>query len=272
MCTALHTKQGLPQNQKYASFHAVSLYKVVTDENEIYFAGELFVSTEKSYAIRAPLRHCWPHARLTARNVTGMVTGIRSILEYACIVWRPYTTKLVNNIEPIQNQAAGFVSDNFNFRHTMTSIKHQLKLQLLKIRRKTSRFSFPRTLYNGNTCLNRDRYSLLPLPPSRQNDSQNVREISSRTDMLMYSFSGNTIGECNSLQAEVLSASPNYVFKNYLGRLLQSCLYGLVDWFCDPFAFASLWYSCGFTSFSFSSVLFLFVSRCHLVYIFLWIT
>lgn len=57
---------------------------------------------------------------------TGYFSDVRPILEYACIVWDAHRQICINQVERIQNQAASFVSDNYNFRESVSEIKHTL--------------------------------------------------------------------------------------------------------------------------------------------------
>ena len=76
---------------------------------------------------------------------------VRPIMEYGSSVWDPYTDKLQEELEKIQNRAASFVARNYVYEiGSMTGILGQLKWESLKKRRKhnygfTSSF---RPLYN----------------------------------------------------------------------------------------------------------------------------
>ena len=72
----------------------------------------------------------------------GMVCPI---LEYGNLVWDPYTDKLQEELEKVQNHAARFVTRNYVYETgRMTGILGQLKWESLKKRRKDNR---PSLLY-----------------------------------------------------------------------------------------------------------------------------
>ena len=72
----------------------------------------------------------------------GMVCPI---LEYGSSVWDPYTDKLQEELEKVQNHAARFVTRNYVYETgRMTGILGQLKWESLKKRRKDNR---PSLLY-----------------------------------------------------------------------------------------------------------------------------
>ena len=72
---------------------------------------------------------------------------VRPILEYGSSVWDPYTDKLQEKLEMVQNHAARFVTRNYVYETgSMTGIIGQLKWESLKKRRKDNRIIF---LYKG---------------------------------------------------------------------------------------------------------------------------
>ena len=65
---------------------------------------------------------------------------LRPILEYGSLVWDPYTGKLQEELEKVQNCAARFVTRNYVYETgSMTDILRQLKWESLKKRRKDNR-------------------------------------------------------------------------------------------------------------------------------------
>ena len=67
----------------------------------------------------------------------GMVRPIR---ENGSSVWDPYTDKLQEELEKVQNRAASFVTRNYVYeKGSMTGIIGQLKWESLKKRRKDNR-------------------------------------------------------------------------------------------------------------------------------------
>ena len=72
---------------------------------------------------------------------------VRPILEYGSSVWDPYTDKLQEELEKVQNRAAKFVTRNYVYKtESMTGILGQLKWESLKKRRKDNRLFL---LYKG---------------------------------------------------------------------------------------------------------------------------
>ena len=65
---------------------------------------------------------------------------VRPILKYGSSVWDPYTDKLQEELEMVENRAADFVTRNYVYESgSMTGILGQLKWESLKKRRKDNR-------------------------------------------------------------------------------------------------------------------------------------
>ena len=65
---------------------------------------------------------------------------VRPVLDYESSFWDPYTDKLQNELENVQNRAARFVTRNYVYETgNMTGILGQLKWESLKKRRKDNR-------------------------------------------------------------------------------------------------------------------------------------
>ena len=67
---------------------------------------------------------------------------VRSILEYASIVWAPYTKVNINKVEKIQRQAATFIYNDFSWNSSVSNMLHQLDLPMLTYCRDKARIIF----------------------------------------------------------------------------------------------------------------------------------
>lgn len=61
-------------------------------------------------------------------------TYVRSLLDYGCICWDPYTADLTEQLERVQNRAARFVLNDYSRKLSMTESKIKLSWQALKDR------------------------------------------------------------------------------------------------------------------------------------------
>ena len=59
----------------------------------------------------------------------------RSILEYCCTVWSPYTQDYINKLEMVQRRAARYVTNRYHNTSSVTSMLEHLELESLESRR-----------------------------------------------------------------------------------------------------------------------------------------
>ena len=97
---------------------------------------------------------------------------VRSVLEYACIVWDPQTKSLSDKLERVQSRCARYVLNNYTFKASVTAMKEQLHWQLLSRRRKNLRLKLFYCLYNDKTCITKENYIRSPFYMSEKVDHQ----------------------------------------------------------------------------------------------------
>ena len=120
---------------------------------------------------------------------------MRPILEYGSSVWDPYTGKLQEELEKVQNRVARFVTRNYVYEAgSMTGIIGQLKWDSLKKRRKDERLIL---LYKGLKCNARIPTCIDDLIPkirrSRNKHSLAFQIPPASKDVYKYSFFPQTI-------------------------------------------------------------------------------
>ena len=69
------------------------------------------------------------------------LTLVRSIPEYVCVVWSPYTLNNIQKIERVQRKGARFVCNNFSMYSSVTAMLNKLNSTSFKDRRDTSRLA-----------------------------------------------------------------------------------------------------------------------------------
>ena len=132
---------------------------------------------------------------------------VRPILEYGSSVWDPYTGKLQEEIEKVQNRAARFVTRNYVYEiGSMTDILGQLQWESLKKRRKDNRLIL---LYKGLKCKARiPTDDLIPKTRRGRNQHSLAFQIPSASkDVYKYSFFPQTIRDWNDLPESLISSS-----------------------------------------------------------------
>lgn len=144
---------------------------------------------------------------------TLYILHVRSILDYACIIWDPYQDYLIEKLEKVQNQAARFVSNNYNPYASISEIKAMLGWESLNTRRYKLRLKFFHRIYYNETGIDRNEYLYKPSYMSaRFDNSEKVFEYCYKTNNFGSSFFVQTIKDWNLLQQELVSISDNDVF------------------------------------------------------------
>lgn len=138
---------------------------------------------------------------------------VRSILDYACVVWDPHQEYLIERLEKLQNQAARFVTNKYDPFASISAIKATLNWEPLQFRRIKLRLKFFHCIYYNRTGIDKKRYLLEPNYISLRHDNpKKVREYSHSTNILANSFFPKTISDWNMLSEELVSLQNNDLF------------------------------------------------------------
>ena len=76
------------------------------------------------------------------------VTLVRSGIEYASVIWDPYTKADSNKLEKIQRAAARWILSSYSYKTSITSLLQQLQLESPEERRKIQRLAFMYKILN----------------------------------------------------------------------------------------------------------------------------
>ena len=132
---------------------------------------------------------------------------MRPILEYGSLVWDPYTDKLQEEFEKVQNPAARFVTRNYVYETgSMTGILGQLKWESFKKRRKDNRLILLYKGLNGKVSISTDDL----IPKTRRGRYQHPLAFqipSASKNVYKYSFFPQTIRDWNDLPESLISSS-----------------------------------------------------------------
>lgn len=125
---------------------------------------------------------------------------VRPRLEYACIIWDPYTKRNINSLERIQRKAVRFIFNKFSPLDSPSDLMQTNDIPLLEARRLKARLEFLYQLYNKKLALDPSPY-LTPLT-SRSTRHQHPNALTpyfARTDLFKFSYFPRTISEWNCL-------------------------------------------------------------------------
>lgn len=138
---------------------------------------------------------------------------VRSILDYACVIWDPHQQYLIDRLEKIQNQAATFVSNNYNSFPSITEIKQTLGWDPLMVRRQKLRLKFLHSIYYNRNAINPLDYLFAPTYVSnRRDNSRKILEYSYKTHSFGSTFFVKSIQEWNRLPDDIVNETDNEIF------------------------------------------------------------
>ena len=130
-----------------------------------------------------------------------------AILEYANPVWDPHGIVVQEELEKVQNRAARFVTENYNFEtESMTSILEGLGWESLHKRHKGSKLILLFKGLKGRASIPCDDLQ----PPNRRSRNQHPMAFQvpyARTDIYKYSFFPDIIRDWNTLSAAMISSA-----------------------------------------------------------------
>lgn len=147
---------------------------------------------------------------------------IRPSLEYASIIWHPHLTGLTNMLEMVQNKAARFVTSSYSRFISVSSLKAELDLATLVMRRRHARLSFFYSLYHSNTTFAQSHIFPAPHTSTRLDHAHKVSPIFARTKKYQNSPLVLCINEWNSLPSKIAEISDASMFHSALLGYLQN--------------------------------------------------
>jgi len=130
------------------------------------------------------------------------VTLVRSGMEYASVIWDPYTKADSNKLEKIQRTAARWILSSHSYETSVTSLLQQLQLESLEERHKIQRLAFMYKILNDQVAVPATSVDLtLSSRPSRGADAnqQKLVTVRSYTENYRQSYSIRTVKDWNIL-------------------------------------------------------------------------
>ena len=143
---------------------------------------------------------------------------MRPILEYAAAVWSPHLQYQIHQIGKVQRSASRFVTNDFSYHSSVTSMLVCIRWPLLEYRRNYLKLIIFYKIIHG----------LVDASTSTRGRSQRFVTAFARTDSYLYSFLPSTINLWNSLPESLIDLNDINHFKRDLSLHL---LYILID-FC----------------------------------------
>lgn len=151
-------------------------------------------------------------------------TLIRPIIEYAKIVWDPYTSGNHSKLDKIQRLAARFIFNKYRRCHSPTQLCELAELPSLELRTEYDRLKFLFLIIHGHVKIEKNDYFLIsPDEYFRNRHSMYIPPPSVRNDCFKYSFFPRAIKQWNMLtDAAVRTSSINDFLKIVKGTHVRA--------------------------------------------------
>lgn len=169
----------------------------------------------KLFLLRRKLRMADTNCKLTAYK-----SVVRPVLEYAAIVWSPYTKALIDELERVQRLAVRFICSDYKLTTSATALRQALDLEPLAMRRKIARISFLYQILSNDVNIDADKYcKIVERRTFRKTHNKYLQPYHPRVDAFKYSFFVQTIELWNALPSDAIAIPSIDTFRNRLHDL-----------------------------------------------------
>lgn len=198
------TRKKHPLNFRYhvgnCFLDAVSSYKYLGvvftsdlrwNEHTTYIANK---AMKKLGYLRRKLGNSTKEVKLLAYK-----TYIRPVLEYATLVWDPYTRTNIDKLERVQRRAVRFIFNSYSWRVSLSSLLQAAILEKLEMRRHCDRLKLFYLIYHDKLGIDKANYLTMTDRRQRIHITRKKLDFSCRTDVFKHSFFPQTVASWNSL-------------------------------------------------------------------------
>ena len=145
---------------------------------------------------------------------------VRPILEYASIVWAPYTQLNINKVEEIQRQAARFIFNDFSWNSSVSNMLHQLDLPILAYRRDKARIIFLYKIIHELVDITPPESYLRPNSRDTRGHSLKFTQLPTSIDAYKHSFFPSAIKIWNNLSSHIIESQSLEAFQTQLNNCI----------------------------------------------------
>ena len=146
------------------------------------------------------LKHCSRSPKETA-----YISLVRSVLNYAAVVWDPCQKKDMDRLEGIQRRAALFVCNDYGRYISVSKMMKELKWQPLSEHRRDQRLLLLYKIVYGLVAIPADSLFQFKNRPPRTQHSKSINVLSCDTDLYKNPFVPATIKDRNSLTTQTIN-------------------------------------------------------------------
>ncbi|MES9880859.1 MAG: reverse transcriptase family protein [Sedimenticola sp.] len=149
-------------------------------------------------------------------------TLVRPQIEYASVIWDPYTQQNINKIEMVQRRAARWTVNDYSRQSSVTDMLSSLGWCSLQDRRTQARLCLFYKIVNSLVAIPLPQHIQPSNRISRYCHSMTFRQIHTNTDFYKYSFFPRTVVQWNSLSESTVTQPDLEHFKTSLGTARSS--------------------------------------------------
>lgn len=165
----------------------------------------------KLFFLRRSLKSATPNVRSLAYN-----SIIRPALEYAVIIWDPFTATSINKLERIQRKAARFIF-NKHGRASVSELLRQCDFSSISERNRICRLKFFFQLLTGRYGINTSGiFTFSTGYQTRQRHDRTILPLTSRNNCFKYSYFPRTIVDWNNLTNDAVTQNTLSAFEQHL--------------------------------------------------------
>lgn len=142
-------------------------------------------------------------------------TFVRSVLEYANVIWFPYTKQLIKKLEGVQRKALRYIYNKHKLTDSPTELLNKAGILTVQNRAVLARSKLMYQLLHNKLNIDTSRYiSRNETRPTRHKNTQTLNEHSFHTDCFKNSFFPLAIREWNKLSESISNSSSLDTFAN----------------------------------------------------------
>ena len=138
---------------------------------------------------------------------------VRPVLKYSSTVWSPHAKSGIDKLERVQRRAARWVSNDYSYQSSVTTMLNNLKWRSLQHRRDDARLVLFYKIIHGLVAFPMPPYIIHPLKQTRLSHPLAYRQIHTSVDYYKFSYFQLAIWQWNHLPASIVMLPTLSAFK-----------------------------------------------------------
>ena len=190
-------------------------YLGVTLTSELNWSTHIDITTNKANSTLGFLRRNLRCSPKSLKELSYM-SLVRSKLEYCSSIWDPHFTKDTDKLERVNRRTARFVSNDYRWRSSVTSMLQDLGWQDLAGRRRNIRLALFYKIVHHLVAVPTDDLLIKADSRLRAHHKHKFQTIRTNSDAYKFSFFPRTLIEWNTLPKDTAEAPSLDCFKQRL--------------------------------------------------------